>query len=381
VPEEDQWLLAKRWHDFGAIQGEYLYTCDTFLNTRGGLNTKDALTYIGSIDLVFNTDLEKLVGWKGGRFFFFGENVHGRTLTPEDIGDFEFYDEFEPAPRNAPFTQVTEYWLEQKVGDKLTLKLGKQDANRDFIFPEFGVDFINSSFSLIPTILPPTYPNTALGVAAFYQASDLLMLRAAVYDGAFYAGQTQGGGQWGFVSLGHYGAMSLYEAQFRPQWRDGQLPGNYRFGGWHHTHRFPSTASPGQFKQGNFGLYVSCDQMLYRENPSDDGDLQGLGCFVQYGYAPYDRTTLEDYVGGGLLYDGPFRGRDEDTVGLAVGHCLFSRNLTRTQGLTTETSIELFYKAHVKHWLRIQPEMQFIANPGGKNRDALVTGVRVEVAL
>jgi porin len=321
------------------------------------------------------------VGWQGGRFFFFGENVHGRTLTPEDIGDFEFYDEFEPAPRNAPFTQVTEYWLEQKVGDKLTLKVGKQDANRDFIFPEFGVDFINSSFSLIPTILPPTYPNTALGLAAFYQASDLLMLRAAVYDGAFYAGYAQGGGQWGFNSLGRFGAMSLYEAQFRPQWRDGQLPGNYRFGGWHHTHRFPSTASPGQFKQGNFGLYVSCDQMVYRENPDKEGDLQGLGCFVQYGYAPYDRTTLEDYVGGGLLYDGPFRGRDEDTVGLAVGHCLFSRNLTRTQGLTTETSIELFYKAHVKHWLRIQPEMQYIANPGGKNRDALVTGVRVEVAL
>jgi porin len=381
VPQSAQTLLGEGWHGKGGIKGEYLYTCDTFCLTHGGFNTNNAIRYIGSIDLVFNFDTEELVGWEGGRFFLFLENVHGQTLSPHFIGDFEFYDEYEPAPRIAPLSQVTEYWLEQKVGDRLTFKIGKQDANRDFIFPEYGVDYINSSFSLIPTILPPTYPNCGLGVAAFYQLSELVMLRAGVYDGSFFVGHSAGG-QWGFDSLGRFGAMSLYEVQLRPQWGDGRLPGNYRAGGWHHTYNFPvSGGAPGQTVRGNHGYYLSFDQMLYRENPQDDEDTQGLGLFAQYGYAPYDRNTLEDYVGGGLAYRGPIAGRDEDICGVGVGQCFFSRSLTASAGQTTETSIELFYKAHVRHWLRVQPEMQFIASPGGNGRDALLCGLRVEVAL
>ncbi len=381
VPLSEQTLFAPWIHGGEAISGEYLYACDTFCVARGGSQTRGAIKYIGNLDLIFNFDTEKLGAWEGGRFFLYLESVHGQTLSPHYVKDFEFYDEYEPFPRLGPVTQVTEYWLEQKVGDKLTFKIGKQDANRDFIYPEYGVDYINSSFSLIPTILPPTYPNCGLGLAAFYQASDLLMLRAGVYDGSFFVGQNSGG-QWGFSTLGEFGAMSLFEAQLRPLWREGRLPGNYRFGGWYHTGNFQeSAAAPGVTLKTNHGLYVSIDQMLYRENPADEDDLQGLGLFAQYGYAPYDRNTLEDYVGGGLAYRGLLPRRDEDICGVGVGQCFFSRSLAAAEGKTTETSIEVFYKIHVKHWLRLQPEMQFIAKPDGNGRDALVVGLRAEIAL
>ena len=44
-----------------------------------------------------------------------------------------------------------------------------------------------------------------------------------------------------------------------------------------------------------------------------------------------------------------------------------------------ETAIELFYKAQLSPWMMLQPDLQFIANPGGDGRDAFVFGLRMEL--
>ncbi len=49
-------------------------------------------------------------------------------------------------------------------------------------------------------------------------------------------------------------------------------------------------------------------------------------------------------------------------------------------GQSAETVIELFYKAPVNDHLTLQPDVQYIASPNGSLPDALVIGMRFELA-
>lgn len=90
---------------------------------------------------------------------------------------------------------------------------------------------------------------------------------------------------------------------------------------------------------------------------------------------------------GGLVYRGLIPERDNDVVGLAFANILYSspyRQASAAGGTAIgsyETAIELFYKILPSPYLSLQPDIQFIANPGGQYKDALVPGLRFEVVL
>ena len=91
----------------------------------------------------------------------------------------------------------------------------------------------------------------------------------------------------------------------------------------------------------------------------------------------------------GLLYQGLFDGRDDDTAGLAVTTSHASSKYRDSQlilGNTTdssETVIEITYRAQLQPWLSVQPMVQRIINPNMDTvlRDAWVVGMRLEVAF
>lgn len=62
-------LLLQLPHEFreGGITVEYIYTGETFNNTRGGLNTNRATNYRSNFDLVFQIDSQKMGWWEGGK--------------------------------------------------------------------------------------------------------------------------------------------------------------------------------------------------------------------------------------------------------------------------------------------------------------------------
>ena len=123
---------------------------------------------------------------------------------------------------------------------------------------------------------------------------------------------------------------------------------------------------------------MAFDQTLYKENDDPD-DTQGLGTYFQFAWAPSDRNEIERYYGAGLVYTGLIPGRDEDVIGLGVASAHLSRRLRPLEGKTQETAIELFYKAPLLPWLTVQPDVQYILNPGGDGKDALAVGVRFEI--
>lgn len=385
-------LFGPRLHQLGPVLGEYVYTGEIFNNARGGLNTNDATEYRGNLDLTLSFDVEQIAGCEGGSFFLYGQEGHGRGITLDHVGDYQTVSNID-APT---LLQVSEYWWMQSWGEGIfTAKLGKQDANADFCALDAASNFINSSFGLIPNVPMPTFPNPSVGAALFMEPSETMWLGVGVYNGA------PDGRTWGWSRLGDDGAMCLLETVYRPAYADGRLPGGYHAGVWYHSGDVDDLAAGGTHS-GNRGAYLAAEQMLLNEN-DDPEDDQGLGAFVQYGYAPAEYNTVEHYWGGGLLYKGPLPGRDEDYLGVGVAHAVFSDRMAvgapapvrmTFRGAphllmapldatppTAETTTELFYAVQLREWLRLQPDLQYIGNPNGDGRDALAAGVRFEAAL
>src|SRR5438477_12658549 len=80
-----EWLAPKwfnEWHDGLANKGLNFgatYIADNIGNISGGV-ARGAI-HFGRLDLSVDADLEKLVGWTGGRFYANGFEIYGRGLS------------------------------------------------------------------------------------------------------------------------------------------------------------------------------------------------------------------------------------------------------------------------------------------------------------
>ena len=93
--------------------------------------------------------------------------------------------------------------------------------------------------------------------------------------------------------------------------------------------------------------------------------------------APADQNLITFSANFGLTLTDPLPGRPNDSTGIDIGlakvsgraadldraNALFSGEFVPVRG--TETLIELTYQAQVTPWLQIQPDAQFVINPGG----------------
>ena len=136
-----------------------------------------------------------------------------------------------------------------------------------------------------------------------------------------------------------------------------------------------------ELQSGNAGLYLTFDQLVFRENPDDEEDAQGLGAFFQFAYAPPAHNPITQYYGAGFQYTGMIPGRDEDVTGLGTFHASLSDRIQSAEGRYSETAVELFHKLQITPAVAIKPDVQYIVNPGGDGRDAFAIGVRFELAL
>ena len=107
-----------------------------------------------------------------------------------------------------------------------------------------------------------------------------------------------------------------------------------------------------------------------------------MATFARIGWAADRVNPIGRYLGGGLVRTGVF-GRD-DRLGVAVARASFGAPFRRTNAATrAETVVELTYRAPVTRWLTVQPDAQWVVDPGGdpRRRDALVLGMRAEVGF
>lgn len=357
-------------------------------NAHGGLRTHNAHRVSGSYDLELTLDTAAMKLWKGGTLYAYAEGswdegVSGRGYVGDLFG--VNYD-----AGGAQEIQLRELWYEQSFFDeKLRVRFGKLDFLIDFNTNAFANDstaqFLNSGLNFSPNM---PIPDPGHGIQLVTTPCEWFYFGAGVADAEADVRET------GFRTAYHGpdNFFSIYEIGFTPQFETGwgKLPGSYRFGLWYDPQPKPvffddigGRVRTVPMKRDDGGWYMSFDQVVWRENPAEEGDEQGLGLFFRYTYAPGDANWVEDFWSVGGQYQGLIPTRDDDVVGFGVAQGLLSSELrklfVRPQ---RETALELYYRIQVLPWLTISPDFQWILNPGGEGgRDAFVAGVRLQMAL
>ena len=207
------------------------------------------------------------------------------------------------------------------------------------------------------------------------QLSDHLYLQAAVYDGVPGDPNNPRGTHVKHPSGDGY----FYAAETGLVAKEDESYYKLAVGGWYHTADFEDF--DGESRDKNHGIYLIGEKKLFSE---DDPD-QGLGAFFQTGFARADRNQLGQYFGAGFSYQGAIPGRDSDnlSLGLAVARNGSDFRDANPELNTAEVAIELTYRAEVTPYFAVQPDFQYIFNPGTDPalKDAVVLGFRTEVRM
>ncbi|MFO0989128.1 MAG: carbohydrate porin [Alphaproteobacteria bacterium] len=385
------------------------YIGDTLGAVRGD---RRLWIYGGRLELTFEADLEKALGWPGATFHVTGYQIHGRGLTANALGNALAASGIEAVPATRLFT----LWLEQSWADKkVSLRIGRLAADDEIAISPSAATFVNGTFGW-PGILAanlrsggPAYPLAAPGARLRVEPFGNFSVLAAVFGGdpAGAGGEpdpqrrNRGGTRFSFAG----GVFVIAEAALasgESGWIAG-LPGTVKAGFWYHSGVFddqrydgaglsladPASSGVARRHRGNYGGYFVADQALWRMDGSKE---RGLDAFLRFGVNPSDRNLVGWYADAGLVLRGAFETRPADAIGIAFG---FARIAGAARGLGRdallfggaaplrdhEAVLELTYVAQIAPWWSVQPDFQYVFHPGARAaaRDAAVIGVRTTV--
>lgn len=366
--------LRSNLEEHGITFGSRYLTGPTKKYRGGGYQNRRDLKGYGLYNLDLTLDTEKMGLWKGGTFYTLYQNKRGMGLTRDYMGDRQTLDSYDFRTMN----QLSEYWYQQVWKDgTYRLKAGKQDANAEFCGLAHGFDFLNTSFSIMPTMGRfPTYPEPAMGITAAISPTDWMTVKNGTFDGSG-KGSTSG---FDTAFNKRSGVYNISELEFKPTIKD--LPGRYIGGYWFHTNDIQELTASANAKtfDKNIGCYTAFEQMVYKENKENEKDMQGLTVIGQCGWAPEDRNDVSKYFGGGLHYKGLIPKRDADILGLGTAIAGFSNRLKSIDGRSGQESvIECFYRIKITPWMYIQPDLQYIMNPNGSLQNSFAFTMRTFV--
>jgi len=380
-------------------------------NLTGG--RKQAAEYDGLATASLCIDLGKAAQWKGATVFASGFQIYGPGPTIPLVGALQMVSNIEATPS----TKLYDLWVEQQLFDgKLLVRIGQEGANDELMLAPYAGLFLNSSFgypAMLALDLPsggPNYPLAVPFVRVFFSPNEQVSLIGAVFTddpAPPGAGDPQLRDRHGTAFRLNDHALAFTELWYSPP----ILPGTYKLGMWIATGPFAdplrdtnglSLASPASdgipFDHAtDYAFYAIVNQMLWHKPNTVS---QGVGVFLQVMRGPDDRNVSDLFVEGGVNWKGPFPGRSHDAAGLALTYAgigaaarHFSQDVVLYSGLGTpyavgEPVIEATYRARLTPWLKVQPDLQYVVNPGAEIptpqspmplKNALVVGVRVTV--
>ncbi len=392
---------------------------ELWANVLGGL--RQAVVYDGLTTASVTLDLEKLVGWTGAKFFVNAFQIHGRGPSANLDGNLQVVSNIE-ATRD---TKLYQLWLEQSLLEgRLTIRIGQEGANDQMMISQYSALLLNSSFGFpgLPAAdLPsggPNYPMATPFVRAQFQATDNITLVGALFNGDPAppgAGDPQLRDKGGIAFRLNDHVLAFTEIWYSTNQGDKAtgLPATYKLGAWYNSGYFsdqlrdtlglslanPASSGVPLTHSAGFAIYGIVDQMVWRK---PGNAKQGVGVFLQVMGAPAAFNTSNLFVEAGLNWSAPLDGRDSDVFGLGVSWLGISPAKRRYGSDVVfytgagapysgnETVLEATYLCQLTPWWSLQPDLQYIVNPGAgipigpdskPLKNALVGGLRATITF
>ena len=353
------------------------YTADV-IGVVDGIDTP-AGRFLDNLDVSLDGDLERQFGWRGAR-------VHLSLLAngggePNAVaGTLQGYDNIEV---EAQGLRLYEAWIEQDLADGAgSVLAGLYDVNSEFyatgasdllLAPPFGS---GSELAAPGPNGPAIFPSTSLAVRVRAGSPDGLHVQAAAVNAR--AGTI--GDEGGVDTTLDDGILYLAEAGWSG-------PVRIAVGAWRYGEALADIRDvlPGgdPALSDAQGAYLVAEGTVFEAE-----DAPTVRAFVRMGVSDGDTT---DFKGGwqtGLRVDSVFDGRPDSAFSIGVHQGLLS-DKARANALDAGTrfgdaegGIELTY-ADTFGPFTIQPDLQWIYNPGGdEDRDPILTaGLRVILTL
>jgi porin len=398
-------------------------------NTQGGL--KQGFEYDGVTEVLLQMDTMRAFRHYGGLFNVSYLNIHGQNLSADNLGTLQTSSGIEADDS----TRLWEAWYDQKFldEDRLDIKIGQQSLDQEFMVSTNALYFVNTMFGwpMLPSAdLPgggPAYPLSALGVRLSARPVNGFTVLAGVFNGDPVKkddgtdSQKQNCCGTSFPTGDGY--LSILELQFSyPALGSMVSPGQsqslgwtYRIGAWYDSKNFadvrkdtsgasladPDSNGNAKMHSGNFAYYAVADQLVWRD-PIDPN--RTIALFARVMQTPLDdRNLITASANAGVVMHSPFRYRTDDVLGVGWGYAQVSSQVSQLDRDTVSFSgmampirsdeqfIEITYLYQLKPWIQLQPDFQYITNPGGgisdpvnpahKVADEVVMGVRAIVSF
>jgi porin len=368
---------------------------------------KQGVDYDGVLELHLNAEMRRLGLWKG--LCFHVNSFHGQSITADNIGAIGAL----MAVSNleaTPATRLDELWFEQHLfNDKLAVKVGQLAADTEFLISDGGTNFLNAAWgwpSITASDLPgggPAYPFATPGVRVALNPNDRFGLMIAVFNGDPAPPNCTGDPQ----ECNNDGldfrldAPPLLMAEGAYKYNQDKLGGTIKLGGWNHFGTFTDlrfdsrgspvavTGNPGRPLDNDWGLYGIIDQLVWRLPGSEDP--KGVGVFARFAGAPSDRNVVNFYADGGITFTGMIPGRSDDALAIGFANTgisdqvhAFDVDSGEPVARNYEALIEICYTYQIKPGWTLQPDFQYIFQPGGNVPDvddAAVLGARTSISF
>ncbi len=349
------------------------YTGELWQNTGGGNRSGSA--YLSDAGITIESKFGSLFGGVDASLFAYFLWNNSKTFSDRYVGDAQVVSNIDAQQA----IRVYEFWYQQDLNEDVSLRFGLYDLNSEFDVVNTAGLFINSSHGIgaeygqSGVAGPSIFPVTSLAARFDMAINDRNLLRYAILDGV--PGDPNDPGRTTIDLGGGDGVLHALEYNYT-----GSDAARFGIGGWLYSadfDRIEATASR-PHDDGNGGIYGFVEAPVYRGK--DGVSLRG---FLRYGVANDELNIFDSYLGAGVVVSGLLPSRPDDRFGLAVARAGIGAAWDRAAGGADnhETSIELTYSMQVTDWLRVQPDLQYIVNPGGNPGidNAFAVGLRFEL--
>ncbi|MBU6374138.1 MAG: carbohydrate porin [Alphaproteobacteria bacterium] len=327
--------------------------------------------------LIGTLDLGK-AGWKGASLHGWLRNTGGQEPN-ERLGTIEGVSNLEARQR----LRLYEFYLQQNFGgDRGDVRVGLIGFDSSFYVTDSSGLLVNPAFGIPAEIAatgsngPSIYPSSSLAIQATWRPVDSLYAQV----GAFNAKAGTIGDPGDVDTRFDEGALVVGEVGVV---QDGKLA----VGAWTYTEKAddiratrPSGAPERRTARGAY---------LLMEQPLNEPDgPRAATTFFRLGVSDGKTTEIAASTQAGIQIDRVFEGRPDSKFAAGIRYTRLTDNAlanAKDDGIDLEHGeygVELSYADNVTPWLAVQPNLQVIADPGGRSDKAIwVAGVRLSAAF
>jgi porin len=353
------------------------------MRNRGGIGNGGR--HITHLDLKLKMDLEKAAGWEGGSAMInvlsdggWGPNAR---YVGSQMGDTNVVG---GAPTT---TRLFQAWLQQNLfDDRLAVLAGLYPIDSEFFTVDSAGVFLGPQYGtpadLALTRGPSIFNNSAFGLRAKWSIAKTVYLMGAVLDGI--PNDPARPKRTAIRFAKGDGSFSIGELAWLPEADNEKFQGHAKaaIGLWGYSTKVADQLDNElRYQRGG---YVLGERTLLRLGGDEARFLSG---FARYTWGDGDSTAVKNSLSLGLHLKGPLASRADDIVGLAWTRAGMSQKWRDVQTVpadtkSSESALEITWRFAVTPYLAIQPNYQYIRNPGGGSApNAKLIGVRLDLAL